>query len=396
MQKLLTSLKIIAIFKNVLKDNLISSFINMVFMLNNKNFEAFLSSYSDFISLLYEKECHQNLYEYIKKLIYTDENILSKGYEYSIEIEKTANFELSLFDELVSIEYEDIKITANENFPEYRELIEHLPAFKTEGKRIFNILDIIKFYRNNGYGIFAGYNAFKFNENKQLTPVKNFKAMNFKQLKNYEYQKEVIYNNTEGFLKGKEANNVLLYGDRGCGKSSTVKALINEFSNYNLKIIQISKESLIYLSDLFEIIRNLPLKFIIFADDISFEENDGCFSSIKASLEGSLSEKPLNTIIYATTNRMHLVKESFSSREGNEIHYNDTIDEMVSLSDRFGIVLTFSILTRNEYLDIVGQMANDCKIEINDDFINKAEQFAMLKGIRTPRIAKQFITDYKH
>ena len=195
-------------------------------------------------------------------------------------------------------------------------------------------------------------------------------------------------------MNGKASNNILLYGDRGCGKSSSVKALVNEYSDRNLKIIQICKESFIYLDDLFEEIRNLPQKFIIFADDISFNEDDKEFSAVKAALEGSLSDKPSNAIIYATTNRLHLVKESFSAREGNEIHYNDTIDEMVSLSDRFGLVLTFSLLGQNEYLDIVEKIANDCCVTVNDNLRKKALEFACQKGIRTPRIARQFIVDY--
>ena len=138
----------------------------------------------------------------------------------------------------------------------------------------------------------------------------------------------------------------------------------------------------------------MPLKFIIFADDISFDEDEKNFSSIKAILEGSLSNKPSNVLIYATTNRMHLVKESFSAREGNEIHYNDTIDEMVSLSDRFGITLTFSSLTKNEYLDIVKQIANDSCVEVNDELLKQACTFSMQKGIMTPRIARQFVNDF--
>ena len=129
-------------------------------------------------------------------------------------------------------------------------------------------------------------------------------------------------------------------------------------------------------------------------DDISFDEDEKNFSSIKATLEGSLTNKPSNAIIYATTNRMHLVKESFSSREGSEVHYNDTIDELVSLSDRFGIMLTFSSLTKNEYLDIVKQIASDCCVKIDENLLKEAEKFAALKAIRTPRVARQFINDY--
>lgn len=399
MSKLTTSLLLISIFRNILKDSIISSFIELLNNIkSNADINAILRTYSEFISLLYEKEPNQNLYNYLKNLIYTDENLLSKGCSDCIsknnQILETARYELSLFDNLLSFDYLKIKNLLEENFPEQKDIISHLPSFSFANKQDFNLDSILASYKNYGYGVFSCYSAFSYTENKEIKPVKYFDALTFNDLKNYEYQKNVIKQNTKAFLEGKEANNILLYGDRGCGKSSTVKALINEFSDYNLKIIQVYKESFIYLSDLYEQIRNLPLRFIIFADDISFEEDDKNFSSIKAVLEGSLSNRPSNTIIYATTNRMHLVKESFTAREGNEIHYNDTIDEMVSLSDRFGIMLTFSMLTKNEYLNIVEKIANDCCIPVNQDLFNKAEEFATLKSIRTPRVARQFITDY--
>ena len=393
------NLLVITIFKNVLKNEIIKLFTDFLACLQEgTNSEKTLKLYSDFIEKLYESEFNQNLYLLLKHLIYTDENIISKGCADCIqkdkEILETAKYELSIFDELLNYDYKKITEFLNKNFADDKDIIAHLPAYKTSGKIDFDIYDIINTYTSSGYGIFACYSAFKFNVNKEIIPVRQYNAMTFDELKNYEYQQDVIKKNTLAFLEGKPSNNILLYGDRGCGKSSTVKALINEFGNYNLKIIQITKESFIFLSDLYEKIRNLPSKFIIFADDISFDEDDKNFSSIKAVLEGSLSDRPQNAVIYATTNRMHLVKESFSSREGSELHLNDTIDELVSLSDRFGIMLTFSSLTKTEYLDIVKQIAQDCCINVDEKLFREAEMFAALKTIRTPRTARQFITDY--
>ena len=390
---------VITIFKKVLYNEIIDTFISFLSSIeNDKSSDKSLKLYSDFISKLYESDFHQNLYYLLKHLIYTDENIISSGCSDCISEDKqiieTAQYELSLFDELLTYDSERVKKLLISKFPEDKEIINHLPAYDISGRENFDIYNIIDSYKKSGYGDFACYSAFKFTQDKEIAPVKHFSAMTFDELKNYEYQQEIIKNNTKAFLEGKHANNILLYGDRGCGKSSTVKALVNEFDNYNLKIIQITKESFIYLSDLYDKIRNLPLKFIIFADDISFDEDDKNFSSIKAVLEGSLSERPDNAIIYATTNRMHLVKESFSSREGSELHLNDTIDELVSLSDRFGIMLTFSSLTKTEYLDIVKQIAQDCCISIDDKLFKEAEMFAALKSIRTPRVARQFLTDY--
>ena len=398
MKNIVTALKLVTIYKNLLKDDVISSFINFITLLvNSDNFDDVLNSYSLFLANLYEREPFQNLYSHIKNLIYSDSNVISKGCascscdnDFLID---TAKYELSLFDKLLELDYQRIKNEFKAKFPTMIDIIEHLPQFKIIVESTFDIENIIKSYNYNGFGVFPCYKAFYFTKNKEIVPVKNFDDVRLVDLKNYEYQKSVILQNTKAFLDDRQANNILLYGDRGCGKSSTVKALINEFSNSNLKIVQVYKESFVYLSELFEILRQQPAKFIVFADDISFDENDSNFSSIKAALEGSLTSRPSNVVIYATTNRMHLVKETFTSRVGNEIHYNDTIDELTSLSDRFGIMLTFSLLTKKEYLDIVEQIAIDCCVEVNDDLFKKAEEFAALKSIRTPRVARQFIVD---
>lgn len=400
MSSKLTSLLLISVFKNVLNDECIKLFIKFLNELSSdeKNFVSDLKSYSDFITEFYDLSPSQNLYEYIKNKIYTDENIISKGcsdcIKENLQLIDTARYELTLLDNLVSFNYQTIKDLFLFKYPRMTEMINHLPVFTTAGIQKFNLEDIIKSYSKFGYGIFSCYSAFKYNENAQIKPIEYFDTITFDDLKNYEYQQNILKQNTLAFLENKPANNILLYGDRGCGKSSSVKALINEFLDYNLKIIQVYKEAFLLLPELYEKIRNLPVKFIIFADDISFDEDEKNFSSIKAILEGSLSNKPSNVLIYATTNRMHLVKESFSARQGDEIHYNDTIDEMVSLSDRFGIMLTFSSLTKNEYLDIVKQIASDCCIQINEDLLKEACAFAMQKAIMTPRVARQFINNF--
>ena len=395
----LTSLYLISIYKNILNDEVFKAFVNFLNIMESEtDFDEILKKYSVFINKFYENSKSQNLYDYIYNLVKIDENIISNGCgcckKDNEEIINTAQYELSLIHNIISISYEEIKERLKNNFASMSELIDHLPKYENTGLKEFDIKEIIIEYKNKGYGIFACFNAFKLNKDNEIKPIEYVDEITFNDLKNYEYQQNIIKQNTLSFLNGKTANNILLYGDRGCGKSSTVKALINEFNDYNLKIIQVFKESIVHLPELFETIRNLPLKFIIFADDLSFNEDDKDFSSAKAIIEGSLSNCPKNAIIYATSNRMHLVKESFSAREGNEVHYNDTIDETVSLSDRFGIMLTFSSLTKNEYLDIAHQIANDCCVEVNEKFDRDAMMFSMQKGIMTPRIARQFINYY--
>ncbi|MDO5438016.1 MAG: DUF815 domain-containing protein, partial [bacterium] len=187
----------------------------------------------------------------------------------------------------------------------------------------------------------------------------------------------------------------LLYGDRGCGKSSLVKAVANEFKKMGLKIVQVYKESLQNIEELSEYLSDFPSKFIIFIDDLVFDENDPMFASCKALLEGSLARHPENVLIYVTTNRRHLIKESFTSREGSEIHMNDTMDEAASLSDRFGITITFSSPDKKDYLEIVRRLADEFKLKYDEkNLFKEAEAFALFKGNRAPRIAKQFLIDY--
>ena len=237
---------------------------------------------------------------------------------------------------------------------------------------------------------FKKYRSFLFEDNYKLKPIEVQEEYSFCDLVGYDKQKQAIYNNTKAFLDGLKVNNILLYGDAGCGKSTTVRALLSEFSE--IKIIQIFKNNLINLDKLFEKLKKSKYKFIIFADDISFDETDNTFSTMKAVLEGSLIQCPLNAVIYATTNRRHIVKESFQARMGDEIHLKDTINEINSLSERFGINLLFEKPTNEEFINIVLELAKDYNIQLNEKhLIEKAQRLALIKGSRSPRIAKQLI-----
>ena len=278
------------------------------------------------------------------------------------------------------------------HFSEKHNIIDNLPSFNNRTPELtFN--DIINYHKNNGVGIFANFRAFKFNSNQDIEPIKNCDTVLLKDLKHYEREQKIVIDNTLGFLKNKPYNNVLLYGDRGTGKSSTVKAIVNEYYNKGLRVIQVYKDNLRHLDTLMHLINDIPLKFIIFIDDLTFNENDD-FGALKALLEGSLSKQPDNMVIYATTNRRHLVKESFTARQGDEVHLADTIDETVSLSDRFGITVTFSMPNKDNFLAIVKEIKEDRKLKISDDelFLG-AERFALSKGKRSPRLARQYI-DY--
>jgi hypothetical protein len=188
------------------------------------------------------------------------------------------------------------------------------------------------------------------------------------------------------------ANNVLLYGDRGTGKSSTVHALLNEYKDKSLRMIEISKGDINDLTVIRELISASPMKFIIFIDDLSFDSHEDSFGELKAALEGSLSSKQSNCLIYATSNRRHLIKENFSDRE-NDVNRGDTLQEELSLSDRFGLSITFLNPNKQDYFDIVTKLAMDRGIEVTEEILAQAEVWALRAGGRSPRRAKQYL-DY--
>ena len=191
------------------------------------------------------------------------------------------------------------------------------------------------------------------------------------------------------------AANVLLYGDAGTGKSSTVKAVANMFYDQGVRLIELRKDQLASLPYIMGRIYENPLKFIIFIDDLSFNKNDDNFSMLKAALEGSASVKASNSVIYATSNRRHIVKETFDDREGGDVHRNDTMQEKLSLSDRFGLSILFAKPTKQLYLEIVHRLAERYGIEIDGEELDiKAEEFALRRGNRSPRCAEQFIKSY--
>lgn len=252
---------------------------------------------------------------------------------------------------------------------------------------------LAKYHGKNGCGAFVSHKAFLWRKGGML-PVEHPDPIRLSNLKGYEYQRRIAIDNTRAFLDGYEANNMLLYGDRGTGKSSTVKALLNEYAGEGLRMIEMPKEYLNQLPDLTGYLSVIPMKFIIFIDDLSFADNDDNFAALKAVLEGGLSSRPDNVVIYATSNRRHLLRETFSNRSGDEVHQADTVQEAVSLSDRFGISLTFLMPDKQRFLEIVEQIAADHGLKADRQaLLNAAERWALERGARSPRYARQFIAD---
>ena len=242
-----------------------------------------------------------------------------------------------------------------------------------------------------GYGMFAKHHVFTV-ENGQLVPVKYPDPQRLSELPGYEKEREKVIANTKALLAGMPANNVLLYGDAGTGKSSAVKAIANEFAPEGLRLVEVKKNQLYQIPDLMDELAANPLKFILFIDDLSFTANDDNFAALKAILEGSVGGRAKNIAVYATSNRRHLIKETLTDRTGDDIHEADTRQELMSLSARFGLTVTFQRPEKARFESILAELAKQHGIDMPmDQLLVKAEAFAIRAGGRSPRVAKQFI-----
>ena len=242
-----------------------------------------------------------------------------------------------------------------------------------------------------GYGMFAKHHVFTV-KNGQLVPVKYPDPQRLSELPGYEKEREKVIANTKALLAGMPANNVLLYGDAGTGKSSAVKAIANEFAPEGLRLVEVKKNQLYQIPDLMDKLAANPLKFILFIDDLSFTANDDNFAALKAILEGSVGGRAKNIAVYATSNRRHLIKETLTDRTGDDIHEADTRQELMSLSARFGLTVTFQRPEKARFENILAELAKQHGIDMPmDQLLVKAEAFAIRAGGRSPRVAKQFI-----
>ncbi|AFY86190.1 ATP-binding protein [Chroococcidiopsis thermalis] len=255
--------------------------------------------------------------------------------------------------------------------------------------------DLAAYYRQHGTGIFAKYQALRW-QSGQLIGIPYADPVQLQQLVGYEYQRDTLKKNTEFLLAGYPALHVLLYGSRGSGKSSLVKGLLHEYGDRNLRLIEVAKSDLVALPTIVEQLRGVPQKFIIFVDDLSFEEDDDAFKALKVVLEGNITARPQNVVVYATSNRRHLVREMFGDRprpsQNEEVGVWDTVQEKLSFSDRFGLTLTFEPANQGTYLHIVRHLAALAELNISQtDLDYRALQWATRHNGRSGRTARQFI-----
>ena len=244
-------------------------------------------------------------------------------------------------------------------------------------------------YRRNGCGRWLSHTAFRYADG-ELRPILTPSSVSLSDLKGYETEKAEVRDNFENFVRGLPYSDMLLYGDRGTGKSSTVHAMINLFAEKKLRLVEIDKENILSLPHLRAMLSAVPMKFVVFIDDFSLREDDDRVSTLKAALQGSMEGHAGNVMIVATSNRRHIVDESFTTRM-NSIHAGDSEEELLSLSDRFGITVLFASTDKREYLAIVHALASDFGIRMPSDELDLyAERWALQRGGRSPRRARQF------
>lgn len=375
----------LSVFRSLLEDEVISPLMEL--MEEQAEHGKFnVNKYSQFAAQLYKHEA--NLSRYILSRVLEDENFYicgtASGKVFDEVIVTAVQNELYALQELSQVTPELLR------YGYYR--ICPLPEWRTE------FIDFAAEYRKRlenigccGYGKFASSVMFVYRDG-ELLPVKNPDKQRLSELYGYERERCEVVANTIALVEGKPARNVLLYGDAGTGKSSTVKAVVNEFAHRGLRLIELGKEQLRDIPLIIDSISNNPLKFIIFIDDLTFTTGEDCFGSLKAALEGSVSAKSENALIYATSNRRHLVRESFSDRNGDDIHRSDTMQETLSLSARFGLRVNFQRPDKKDYIAIASQLARLYGVEMSDEELAlRAEQFAVQGNGRSPRTAKQFL-----
>ncbi len=382
-QQISLSLRSLAVFRRLLEDGVIKKLCALADAPELPALEQ-VSRYADFAAALFAHST--NLTDYVWSRIIEDDNIYvqkrAQRQPAGDVLEACVNNELAVLQTAAQLTSSDIRthIRYDGFLPDWQTSDTN---FSAAFERLMETITV------TGCGVFARHSMLRVKDGA-IVPVTNPDPIRLADLKGYERQKQAVTNNTLALLSGKPAANALLYGDAGTGKSSTVKALANEYCGQGLRLIEIGKHQIGDIPSIMEQLSRNPLKFIVFIDDLSFSQQTDDFNAFKAVLEGSVSSRATNIVIYATSNRRHIVKELFSDREGDDIHRNETIQELSSLSHRFGLTVGFFKPDKKAYLDIVHALKDDYGIQMDDALLDlEAERFA--SAGRSPRMARQLI-----
>ena len=376
----------LVIFRSLQQDPVIRALMQFCHT-DKENTPAQIRFYSAMVSALYERA--DDLTGYLEQIVLEHENVYVQragaGEPISPNLETCLHTELKLLNRIAMLTPAMIQAEMQTSIP--------LPAWqthKTDLDALYTqrVAEIAK----HGYGIYARHHMFTVGAGGELVPVQYPDPISLEQMVGYERERSIVVDNTKALLAGKYASNVLLAGDAGTGKSATVKAIANAFKDDGLRLIELNKDQLCYIPQIMDHLCRNPLKFILFIDDLTFSEDDPNFGTLKATLEGSIAARMRNTVIYATSNRRHLIKETLTDREGDDIHESDTRQELMSLSARFGLTITFGSPDRERYLHIVEELAKQYGVELDPrQLAVRSEAFAVRSGGRSARVAKQFI-----
>jgi hypothetical protein len=391
-----------------IKDNKIVSILKDI-LTEEDNMPSYSALVSTLTEMAEESGFSGNLFKsYIIHLMLRSQNTFTLMCENGAELKDSSLYRLADRDirtikEIASIDLSELP-DAEYVSEAIKEVMSYTPVTRAAEQSVtlrddFGIEDVIKFHRHYGCGDISVYKSFRYSEDKQrLVGVAHPDPITFSQLIGYEAQTRQLKDNTLSFLAGYNANNVLLVGARGTGKSSSVKALVNEYFDKGLRLVEITKEQIVKLPDILKLLRPRGRRFIIFIDDLSFDEGEIEYKYMKSLLEGGTEGKPDNVLFYATSNRRHIVQEKWSDRssgsEEAELHTTDTLNEKLSLADRFGITLSYPKPSPKEYISIVKGIAGEMGLDVDE---NTLQQQAMQWEIRqkgmSGRTARQFVNN---
>ncbi len=272
---------------------------------------------------------------------------------------------------------------------EFAPVLAGLPRWRAAAP--FDFDSLTQFYRDHGAGLFAKYRAFLW-EDGELVPVADPDCPRPEDLLGYEHQRGQVEQNTRLMLAGRQANNLLLFGDGGTGKSATVKSMLYLHGMEDLRLIEVEKENLTGMPELIRSLAGRRQKFILFIDDLAFDQDDKTYSALKTILEGTLEKRPANVCVCATSNRRHLVRQTFADRAGDEVDAFETISEKTALAERFGLRIPYLTMNKADYLALVDHLAAQAGLNIPADRLHaQAMTWEIRHAGRTPRVARQFV-----
>lgn len=353
-----------------------------------------LSAYGAFCAAVYN--AGGSLSGAVKRMVLENETAclrtVLRGQQPASALLHAARKDLALLERVAALSPDDFSEAAR--IAGLSEPLEVLPGWDSSSENLSDaFFAMLSNPGKTGYGIFYSGRVFRIREDGVLSSVDHRRILPVSSLYGYERERRLVLDNTRALVHGGPSAHVLLYGDAGTGKSTTIKACAAEFFDCGLRLIELKKNQLHFLPGIAEQLAKSPLRFILFLDDLSFREEDDDFCFLKSLLEGDVAGGEAENIrVYASSNRRHLIRESFSARSGNDIHRNDTLQESMSLAARFGLTVTFSKPEKDLYQQIVRSLAREYDIALEEnELLLQAEAFALRAGGRSPRTARQFI-----